>query len=446
MEEWTDSELRSAVDAYLGYLADERAGKTPSKAALREEMLASSLSARTAGSYEYRMQNISAVLASMGRPWIDGYKPAANVGRTNSRKIRWLIEAHDGRASATSIASKAPDRVEPQHVYVANFGRENFEWPNCRAGGYVATMQDERVHEYWLANDRDAYVEFALANLKTAKGLPPTRPVASRWFNLGTIIAQSAGDLWLHKQDDVLWWTVTTAEPMRLERERDPSARAGDPEMGIFYRKPAQQWSNQTLRGNRLEWRALHPKAHDFFTTEATLQRLGDEYAAYAVALINGDDVSAWTEQNKWKDKIVARKGNSGGKVLNRRERTIAIMASRAMQTARGANGQQELRRLKNKEVRFASQREFEAYIEALWESQEGLCALSGLELQCEPADDPEFCASLDRIDSDSHYEAGNLQVVCRFINRWKSDDAATNFQRLLAVVQGASAITTCGG
>lgn len=442
MEEWTDSELRSAVDAYLGYLADERSGKSPSKAALREEMLASSLSARTAGSYEYRMQNISAVLASMGRAWIHGYKPAANVGATNSRKIRQLIEAHDGSAGAARV----PSRIEPHHVYVANFGRENFEWPNCRAGNYVATMQDERVHEHWLSNNREAYIELAIANLKTAKGLPPTRPVASRWFNLGSIIAQSEGDLWLHKQDDVLWWTVTTTDPVRLEREPDPSARPGDPQMGIFYRKPAQPWSNQTLRGNRLEWRALHPKTHDFFTTEATLQRLGDEYAGYAVALINGDDVSAWTEQKEWKDKVAARNGNSGGKVFSRRERTIASMARRAIQTARAANGQQQLRRAKNKEVRFTSQREFEAYIDALWESQEGLCALSGLELQCEPADDPEFCASLDRIDSAGHYEAGNLQVVCRFINRWKSDDSASNFQRLLSVVQGAITGTVGGG
>lgn len=33
-------------------------------------------------------------------------------------------------------------------------------------------------------------------------------------------------------------------------------------------------------------------------------------------------------------------------------------------------------------------------------------------------AGDPELAASLDRIDSDGHYERGNLQVVCWFSNR----------------------------
>jgi hypothetical protein len=40
--------------------------------------------------------------------------------------------------------------------------------------------------------------------------------------------------------------------------------------------------------------------------------------------------------------------------------------------------------------------------------------------------------ASLDRIDSSGHYEAGNLQVVCRFINRWKGADQNVQFVRLM--------------
>ena len=40
---------------------------------------------------------------------------------------------------------------------------------------------------------------------------------------------------------------------------------------------------------------------------------------------------------------------------------------------------------------------------------------------------DPELRCSLDRIRSDGHYERGNLQIVCRFANRWKgaSDNGA---------------------
>lgn len=385
------------------------------------------------------MQNISAVLAEMGRPWIEGYKPAENVGPTNRRKIRQLIEGDD-EPLTTSWSGEALARVEPRRVYVANFGRENLYWTQCLEGSHVATMQDERAHAYWEDGDRDGFIKFAISTLKTAKGLPPTTPVASRWFNLGTIVAESENDLWFHRQGDLLWWTVTSPAPVAIDRDRDPTAREGEPEIGVFYRKPARPWSNKTIRGNRLEWRALHPKSHDFFATEATFQGLGPEYAGFAVALVNGDDLSPWTDQKHWREKVAARSGNAGGRVLNRREITIAMMARTALETARNSYGQQELRKVKNKEVRFASQRELEAYLSLLWDSQEGLCSLSGLALQKYPPDDPEFCASLDRIDSDGHYEAGNLQIVCRFINRWKSDDDVTNFRRLLDALQHPAA------
>ena len=48
---------------------------------------------------------------------------------------------------------------------------------------------------------------------------------------------------------------------------------------------------------------------------------------------------------------------------------------------------------------------------------------------------------SLDRIDSSSHYAPGNLQIVCRFANEWKSSRDNTEFKRLIEVVRGASAI-----
>jgi hypothetical protein len=50
--------------------------------------------------------------------------------------------------------------------------------------------------------------------------------------------------------------------------------------------------------------------------------------------------------------------------------------------------------------------------------------------------DDVELLCSLDRIDSDGHYEAGNLQIVCRFVNRWKNDGDDAAFRRLIALVR----------
>jgi hypothetical protein len=49
---------------------------------------------------------------------------------------------------------------------------------------------------------------------------------------------------------------------------------------------------------------------------------------------------------------------------------------------------------------------------------------------------DHQLLASLDRIDSNGHYAEGNLQVVCRFVNKWKSDLANAEFIRLLSLVR----------
>ncbi|WP_298963557.1 hypothetical protein [uncultured Roseibium sp.] len=50
---------------------------------------------------------------------------------------------------------------------------------------------------------------------------------------------------------------------------------------------------------------------------------------------------------------------------------------------------------------------------------------------------DDQLRPSLDRIDSNGHYELGNLQVVARFINKWKSDSEDAEFRRSLEIVRG---------
>lgn len=63
-----------------------------------------------------------------------------------------------------------------------------------------------------------------------------------------------------------------------------------------------------------------------------------------------------------------------------------------------------------------------------------------GLQLQWEgESNDAELLASLDLIDSDGHYEADNLHVVCRFVNRWKGADPDEEFRRPLDLVRGSS-------
>jgi hypothetical protein len=47
----------------------------------------------------------------------------------------------------------------------------------------------------------------------------------------------------------------------------------------------------------------------------------------------------------------------------------------------------------------------------------------------------------VDRIDSDGHYEAGNLQILCQFINFWKGDSDGEEFKRLLMLMSSGRAL-----
>jgi hypothetical protein len=119
------------------------------------------------------------------------------------------------------------------------------------------------------------------------------------------------------------------------------------------------------------------------------------------------------------------------------KNRTIRRMAKTAIETVVGANGQQILRIVKNKDFGFDTQLDLEKYVTKLVHLQKGLCAITGLVLRYDDeTDDSELLCSLDRIDSDGHYEAGNLQVVCRFVNRWKSNGNDAEFRRLISIIR----------
>ena len=123
--------------------------------------------------------------------------------------------------------------------------------------------------------------------------------------------------------------------------------------------------------------------------------------------------------------------------IFNARQRAVVRMAMTVQDTVKAANGQQVQRTVKNKELKFPSMQELEHYLSQLLAMQEGLCAVTGLSLQYDGEhEDKEMLCSLDRIDSDGHYEVGNLQVVCRFVNRWKGDSNDESFRRLIGVVR----------
>jgi hypothetical protein len=123
------------------------------------------------------------------------------------------------------------------------------------------------------------------------------------------------------------------------------------------------------------------------------------------------------------------------GRLLDARETWIWQMVRNAEQAARNSGLVVETV-TKKKDMKM-SQLELKEYVDKLMRQQQEKCALTGIPFQL-PGEhsDAQLAPSLDRKDSSGHYEEGNLQVVCRFINFWKRSEDNEEFRRLLALVR----------
>lgn len=338
-------------------------------------------------------------------------------------------------------------------VYIANFGRQNYEWPICRDRGTVATMNQINVQPLWVAGDREAYITDRMANDRTAAGKKPTRTTASRWYNLMTVVSETTGDIWIHKDGDEIWWTTSLSDPPSFETKTENIDRGREV---VVCHKPCKPWSNKTTQGIPLRWNELHPKAKDFLSTEATLQSLSPSYRDYALALIKDADLTLWHDSPFWQKRTeTAKKGYSPVRYGTQADKVAYQCASELFETAKAAermartafstssaaNGQITEQTIKIKDIGFNTTVELQDYILDLLGAQEGYCELTGLPIELDELNgDSAMFASLDRIDSSGHYIRGNLQVVCRFANFWKGASDDLEFRRLLAIVKSDAA------
>ena len=122
------------------------------------------------------------------------------------------------------------------------------------------------------------------------------------------------------------------------------------------------------------------------------------------------------------------------GRILGGREKSIITMRLSVENTVRNSNGQTVQRVIKSKDLRMTTG-DLEAELDRLLTLQSNRCALTGIPFDFQ-GQDKSLLPSLDRIDSNGHYEAGNLQIVCQFINFWKGDADNDEFARLLMVVR----------
>ncbi len=331
-------------------------------------------------------------------------------------------------------------------TYIANFGPRNWAWPECLRRHAIATMNDMRTHPLWESGAREAFIAEAMRVLKTRKGIPPDRNLAARWYNLADILVKTEGDIWVHRQKGQLWWTISKADPIVMEEGDDPDYEPGKVRLMIYY-KPCLPWKNMDQKGRSLPWAGIHPKAREFLFTEGTFQSLSPDNSLYARALIDGKDLSGWHNRPEWRAKgeksgkgavrIFTPEEIAAANVDERMQQTAARMVKTAKQTTL-QSGEEIISTTKDKRFQFANENEAREYALKLMRKQEGLCALTGLKmlLDDDPGDD-QLRYSLDRIDSSGHYECGNLQVVCKFINKWKGAMDNEEFKRLIAKIRG---------
>jgi hypothetical protein len=326
------------------------------------------------------------------------------------------------------------------NVYYGNFGLGNWAWPECFERHSIAVMDDLSVHPFWQRGDKEGYQAKAMQVLKGRNGKPATKRTASYWYNLNSILMETSGDVWIHHDSDRIWWTVSTEEEPDSEiiKKPDPTQAVGPM---IVYYKRCLPWSSQDKTGRPLRWDSTHANARSFLATPGTFSKLSADHAEYALAMIAGNDMSHWHRRPDW---IAADPHYSDREPKKRSAEEIAAFrirqaAERMVQTAWDTamqSGKTTVSVAKVKRFDFPSKEAAEAYTTELVKKYGERCALTGIKMLAEDDfSDHQLHFSLDRIDSSKHYEPGNLQVVCKFVNRWKSTTDNDEFKRLISLI-----------
>jgi Domain of unknown function (DUF3883) len=174
MAEWDEDELRAAVRAYLGMLSVEQSGASYNKAEIRRELRKGALRNRSSASIEYRMRNISSVLAAHDQQTIKGYLGAPNVGEAVANNLWKMIsdeKIKKGGATRKAYIGKKEEipgsSVRPPMVYF------NIGWME-RYGGVFYDDVTKGAHGYLQEHPHGAEAfNFAETETGTVRGYRP---------------------------------------------------------------------------------------------------------------------------------------------------------------------------------------------------------------------------------------------------------------------------------
>lgn len=311
-------------------------------------------------------------------------------------------------------------------IFIANFGSRNWYWDRCKERSVIMVIDDARLVPLWLRGNKEEYKQVALNICSGSESKPLSKQTAAIWYNINEIFRNTHDDIWLHRDGNSLWWTISSNEPLIIESGLNPSPRLPDGAESFIMLKPCMEWQDENIAGIKIAWSDLSNNAKNLLdlrgvTVRSVNNLIYDEIKnLLSINSIPIDDIKAKIQtHDPW-------------------SASISRMVETTLDTVKASNSTANVV-FKNKEFLFNSKDEAKKYIHDIIIKQNGLCNLSKIPLEFEEASISEFSCSLDRINSDRNYEKNNLQVVCKFINRWKSDMDNESFKKLLESVVSAS-------
>jgi hypothetical protein len=352
--------------------------------------------------------------------------------------------------------SELRELIRTADLYKMSLGKSAAYRAEALQSGHLVFQSEVNLFDAVVAGDREG-ISAAAARVK-AENYPKANAPENAWSiwcrSIETFRTLPARTLVLHweAEFDHLHWGIVSDESFFEDRREDSDYG----QLGyIFHRPLIGGWRRTSV--NDVPISNLHPKARDLAINMATLNRV-QTHTEYFRAVLLDEETSQWYSLPDWQEKAhragwhpkrISELRNARRRrlitpqvkeIADHFEAEIKRMADTALKTAEYANGQTVLRVVKEKEIGFARE-ELEDEIADLLREQGYRCALTDYDFK-RPTNNPHLRPSLDRIDSARGYVAGNLQVVTRAANFYKSASDADDWaMKAMALEKMAVAI-----
>ena len=151
---WSDTEIDAIVADYFDMLRHEQSGQSYNKTEHRRALM--DIIERSKGSVERKHMNISAVMAILGLPYIDGYKPYSNYQSALFEAVEVRLKDDPVfhatlKGEVATVRERSPEfRINPERIY------EDAPVPREVAGVQMPEDINKIIRKFEPPAERDA--------------------------------------------------------------------------------------------------------------------------------------------------------------------------------------------------------------------------------------------------------------------------------------------------